>query len=287
MPPQRRRPADPVALHSSQGTTAQSSHRTHRPGGRPHEYPCGRAGGVSRHRGNLRTGLHKRFGKVQALVHVDLDVRPHEIVTLLGPNGAGKSTLLRILSTVTLPDGGVARIGGVDVAADPAAVRRQLGVSFGEDRAWYWRLTGRQNLEFFATLYGLRRRAAGDRIDELLETFSLTEAADRRFDGYSSGMKARFSLMRALIPSPRVLLLDEPTRSLDPIAAADFRRTVLELRDQERIAILLTTHDLHEAAELADRITILVKGRIVATVDGDRTAAQLQQLLIETVMEWA
>jgi ABC-2 type transport system ATP-binding protein len=93
--------------------------------------------------------------------------------------------------------------------------------------------------------------------------------------------------MRALLPRPRVLLLDEPTRSLDPLAAAEFRRTIRVLRDTEPIAILLTTHDLHEAAELADRITILVKGRIVATIDGDRTAAQLQQLLIETVMEWA
>ena len=238
-------------------------------------------------RGIRVEGVRKRFGNVQALDGIDLEVRPHEIVAILGPNGAGKSTLLRILSTVILPDHGHAYIGGIDVEKHTRGAQRLLGSSFGEERAWYWRLTGRQNLEFFATLYGLGKREARARIDGLLEDFSLAHAADRRFDGYSSGMKARFSLMRALLPSPQVLLLDEPTRALDPLAAIEFREIIVHLRETEDIAILLTTHDLHEAAVLADRIQVLVKGRIVVSAEPGATAEQLQRLLVETVAEWA
>ena len=241
---------------------------------------------VARAPGIVVRGLVKRFGSVVALCDVDLEVRAHEIVAILGPNGAGKSTLLRILSTVTLPDGGEVRIGDVDACAQPRRARQLLGVSFGEDRAWYWRLTGRQNLEFFAALYGLRPREARERIAALLEVFRLTDVADRRFDGYSSGMKARFSLMRALLPSPCVLLLDEPTRALDPLAASDFRQALRRLRASEPVAILLTTHDLHEAAELADRIVVLAGGRVVAACGEPQSAAQLQELLIETVARW-
>jgi ABC-2 type transport system ATP-binding protein len=232
-------------------------------------------------------GVRKQFGQVTALSHIDLIVNPHEIVAILGPNGAGKSTLLRILSTLTLPDAGRALVAGSDVTKDARSVQRKLGVSFGEDRAWYWRLTGRQNLEFFSSLYGLDRQVAGTRIANLLDEFSLSDVADRPFSGYSSGMKARFSLMRALLSSPQVLLLDEPTRSLDPLAAHDFRRHIQRQRDDEGMAILLTTHDMHEASVVADRILVLVKGRIVATVEHGPSAADLQQLLIETVNGWS
>ena len=236
--------------------------------------------------GILAEGVHKRFGALTALEHIDLEVRPHEVVAILGPNGAGKSTLLRILSTIMLPDRGRALIGGMNVATETRAAQRLLGSSFGEDRAWYWRLSGRQNLEFFATLYGLRPDAARERIATLLDTFSLAHAADRPIGSYSSGMKARFSLMRALLPSPRVLLLDEPTRSLDPLAADEFRNEIRRLRVAEDIAILLTTHDLHEAAIMADRIAVLVKGRIVAMAEERTTAEQLHRLLIDTVAAW-
>jgi ABC-2 type transport system ATP-binding protein len=232
-------------------------------------------------------GVQKRFGTVTALQGVDLVVNPGEIVALLGPNGAGKSTLLRILSTIILPDQGQAFIGGVDVTRNRQAAQRKFGLSLGEERAWYWRLTGRQNLEFFATLYGLDRQRAKGRINTLLEEFSLAHVADRRFNTYSSGMKARFSLMRALLPTPEVVLLDEPTRSLDPMAALEFRANVANQRDIAGTALLLTTHDMHEAAVLADRIAVLVKGRIAAQVNHGPTAEQLQEFLVSTVHEWA
>jgi ABC-2 type transport system ATP-binding protein len=231
-------------------------------------------------------GVRKRFGPVVALQHVDLVVNRQEIVALLGPNGAGKSTLLRILSTIILPDQGQALISGIDVSKDPRAAQKRLGTSFGEDRAWYWRLSGRQNLEFFAALYGLDRRSGQERINILLDDFHLATVADRPLGTYSSGMKARFSLMRALLPSPRVLLLDEPTRSLDPIAANDFREQIMKLRQTADIAILLTTHDLYEAAAMADRISVLVKGQIVTTVDHGIKAEELQLLLVDTVKAW-
>lgn len=250
------------------------------------ELSTGTNSAITSNGGILVQGVAKSFGKVVALDHIDLTVHPREIVALLGPNGAGKSTLLRILATITLPDQGRAFIGDVDVAKDPRSAQRLLGASFGEERAWYWRLTGRQNLEFFAAMYGLRRGQAASRINVLLDDFALTHVADRRFDGYSAGMKVRFSLMRALLASPRVLLLDEPTRSLDPIAANEFRIHIRRLRETDGIAVLLATHDLHEAAELGHRIGVLVKGRIEAWSEAETTAESLQRLLIETVSTW-
>src|SRR5215203_5370466 len=129
----------------------------------------------------------KRFGGVQALDGVSFRVGHGETVTLLGPNGAGKSTLLRIIATTVLPDSGRVFVDGHDAIARPAVARRSLGVALGDERSWYWRLTGRRNLEFFAALYGLTRRQAAERATELLAEVGLTEAADRRFDGYSTG----------------------------------------------------------------------------------------------------
>ena len=177
-------------------------------------------------------GLTKRFGPVTALDGVDLDVGGGEVVALLGANGAGKSTLLRILSTTVLPDEGVAWVAGNDVVAEPLAARRALGVALGDERSWYWRLSGRQNLEFFAVLYGIRRKEARRRVQELLGEVGLNHAADRRFDGYSAGMRARLSLARALVASPPVILLDELTRSLDPVAVSDFRTQVRRLASE-------------------------------------------------------
>jgi hypothetical protein len=137
--------------------------------------------------------VSKRFRSLQALAGVSFDVAPGEVVALLGPNGAGKSTLLRILGTTILPDSGTIAVAGHDVATDAAGARRSLGVMIGDERAHYWRLSGRRNLMFFAALVGLSRREAGARTRELLEEVHLTEAADRRVGEYSSGMKARLS----------------------------------------------------------------------------------------------
>jgi ABC-type lipoprotein export system ATPase subunit/ABC-type polysaccharide/polyol phosphate export permease len=158
-------------------------------------------------------GLGKRFGAVQALSGVDVAVGAGEIVAVLGQNGGGKSTLLRILGTTVIPDEGRALVGGHDVVTDALAARRALGLMVGDERALYWRLTGRGNLAFFATLHGLRGRRGREHVDELLEQVALADVADRRATGYSSGMRMRLMLARALIGNPRVLLLDEPARS--------------------------------------------------------------------------
>ena len=208
-------------------------------------------------------GLRRSFGTVTALDGVDLDVGGGEIVALLGPNGAGKSTLLRILCTTMLADGGEARVCGTDVAADPAAARRRLGVMIGDERSLYWRLSGRRNLSFFAALHGIDRAAAEAAASELLATVELTAAADKPVGEYSSGMRARLSLARALLGAPPVLLLDEPTRSLDPIAARSFRATAAALARDRGAAVLLATHDLHEAVALAGRVVVLAGGAVV------------------------
>jgi len=225
-------------------------------------------------------GIVKRFGAVTAAAGVDLEVGEGEIVALLGPNGAGKSTLLRILSTTVLPDEGTALLAGHRVDVDPAAVRRSIGVSLSEERSWYYRLSGRQNMEFFGALHGLSKPDARRRADELLEDVGLADAADRRFDGYSAGMRARLSLARTLLVDPPVLLLDEPTRALDPLAALDFRRRAMELASDGK-AILFATHDLHEAAAVANRVVLLARGRVAAVKAAGEDAAALERALQE------
>ena len=219
-----------------------------------------------------------------ALDRLDLDVERGEIVALLGPNGAGKSTLLRILGTTVLPDDGTAEVCDVDVVADPARARRQVGLMIGDERSLYWRLSGRGNLVFFAALHGMRRRHALTRAAELLELVGLVEAADRSVLGYSSGMRARLSLARALLAQPPLLLLDEPTRSLDPLAASGFRDTAASLAHERETGILLATHDLHEAVAVSDRVVILSAGRAVLDERAsDIDAERLESVFLEAV----
>jgi ABC-2 type transport system ATP-binding protein len=207
-------------------------------------------------------GLRKRFASVQALDGVSLEIQRGEVVALLGPNGAGKSTLLRILGTTILPDAGSATVAGVDAIADAQQARRLIGLMIGDERSFYWRLSGRRNLAFFASLHGMRRREAAERATELLAAVGLEDAADRRVLGYSSGMRARLSLARAMLGDPPVLLLDEPTRNLDPLAAAGFRETATRLAVDRKAAILFATHDLHEAVATSVRVVVLSGGRI-------------------------
>lgn len=226
-------------------------------------------------------GVGKHFGSVTALADIDFGVRGSEVVAILGPNGAGKSTLLRILGTAVLPDEGQAIVAGHDVASEPAAVRRAIGFMLPDERSWYWRISGRQNLEFFAVLNGLRRPAAAKRTDELLREVGLEDAADRRFDAYSSGMRVRLSLARALVSRPPVLLLDEPTRSIDPVGRKHFRELLKTVTGSRETAVLLATHDLQEAAELATRSIVLSRGRMSPILDTWRDAADLERRLLE------
>jgi ABC-2 type transport system ATP-binding protein len=196
-----------------------------------------------------------------ALDDVSLSVEVGECVALVGPNGAGKSTLLRVLATLVLPTSGTARVLGHDVARDSAAVRRNVGVMTGDDRAFFWRLSGVENLVFFGELQGLTHRRARERSSELLERVGLVDAAGRRFVGYSTGMRQRLALARALLHDPPVLLLDEPTANLD----LEHRGQVLELLRgvlaSGRTTALIASHDAGLAVSLAGRTIRLDRGR--------------------------
>lgn len=200
---------------------------------------------------------------IVAVDGVSFEVKPGEIFGFLGPNGAGKTTTIRMLATLLEPSSGQAFICGYDVARQPNEARRRLGVVLAGDRSLYWKLSGRENLEFFATLYHVPRSEIKKRVDEVLERMQLTDRADELVERYSTGMKQRLSLARALLADPPVLLLDEPTLGLDPQAALNLRELVLELKREGR-AVLLTTHYMEEADLLSDRIAIIDHGKIIA-----------------------
>jgi ABC-type multidrug transport system ATPase subunit len=200
-----------------------------------------------------------------ALRGVSFEVKQGEAVALLGTNGAGKTTLLRILATLLLPTRGTALIAGHDTARDPTAVRRQLGCHAGTDLGFYARLTGRENLRFFGHLNHLPDSSLHSRISALAERFDLGAALGRQVRTLSSGTIQRLSLVRALLHHPKVLLLDEPTRSLDAIAAADFRRFLKsEVLARQSASLLFASHTLLEIEYLADRVAILNEGNLVA-----------------------
>jgi ABC-2 type transport system ATP-binding protein len=210
-----------------------------------------------------------------AVDHVSLEVRAGELYGLLGPNGAGKTTLIRLLSTMIIPSSGRGAVFGVDLRHS-GQIRQMIGMATGDERSFYWRLSGRHNLEFFGVLCGLdanqnRRRAA-----ELLDQVGLTEKADQPFRTYSSGQKQRLGIARALLHRPRMLFLDEPTRSLDPTATFRLHEFIeTELLQREGMTILLTTHRLDEAERLSHRIGIMDKGRLCAHGTPDELRGRL------------
>ena len=201
-----------------------------------------------------------------ALDAVTLGIPAGEVHGLLGPNGAGKTTLCKILSTVLVPTAGRATVDGFDVVADAASVRPRLGIVFGGERGLYARLTARQNLRYWSAMYGRGGAAANRRADALLERVGLLARADERVETYSRGMKQRLHLARGLVGDPSVLVLDEPTTGMDPVAALDFRGLVGELRDEGR-TVLLTTHDMAEAETVCDRVSFIDRGRLLGTED--------------------
>lgn len=208
----------------------------------------------------------EKLKKVQALKGVSLEIQTGEIFGLLGPNGAGKTTLIKILATLILPDSGSGSICGYDLFRQSHHVRHMIGLVNTSERSFYWRLTGRQNLDFFATLYDLRGQHAKNRITELLHFVGLQDMADMPFMKYSSGQKQRLAIARALLATPEVLLMDEPTNSLDPIAASEIRKfTKEELVVQQGKTVLWCTHNLKEAEEMCSRLSIIHKGRVIAS----------------------
>ena len=200
-------------------------------------------------------------GSVDALVDVSLEVAPGEIVGLLGPNGAGKTTLIKIIAGLLDPNGGMVLVDGFATNGDVWEVRRRLGLVLPDERGLYWRLNGRRNLEFFGMLHGLTRKAARARADELLETMELADR-DKLVFGYSSGMRARLSIARALMVDPPLLVLDEPSRSLDPLASDEIMTLLRRQADTGR-AILMSSHRLDEVAAVCDRVVALARGRVL------------------------
>ena len=208
--------------------------------------------------------LTKTYGKdVRALDGLGFSVEAGTVFGLLGPNGAGKSTTVKILTTLSLPDGGQARVAGIDVLAEPDRVRRAIGL-VGQRSGVDLEATGRENLTLQGQVSGLRGAELRSRVGELLERFGLAEAADRVDRGYSGGMQRRLDIAMGLIHRPQVLFLDEPTTGLDPEARTAMWAEIERLARDERMTILLTTHYLEEADQLASRIAIVDRGRIVA-----------------------
>ena len=194
---------------------------------------------------------------------VYLQIERGEIFGLLGPNGAGKSTTIRMLCTLLEPTSGTAIVNGYDITKQPNLVRQSLGTVLAGERSIYWKLTARENLQYFAALYHIPTRIAKRRIDELLERMELSDRADDLVEKYSTGMKQRVAIARSLLARPPIVLLDEPTLGLDPQAARKVRELVAELK-AEGHTILLTTHYMEEADQLSDRIGIIDQGKIIA-----------------------
>ena len=224
-------------------------------------------------------GLRKRYRDTVALDGLDLDVPAGSVLGVLGPNGAGKTTAVRILTTLTAPDGGSARVAGYDVVAEPDSVRRSIGAT-AQDATLDEVLTGRQNLMMVGRLGGLSRAEARNRAVELLARFDLTDAADRVLRGYSGGMRRRLDLAAGLLTRPAVLFLDEPTTGLDPVSRAQMWQVIRELVS-DGTTLLLTTQYLDEADELADRIMVVDHGRSIA----EGTAAELKAQVGGTRLE--
>jgi ABC-2 type transport system ATP-binding protein len=211
-----------------------------------------------------RIGVIRRSVKeVMAVEDVSFDIKSGELFGLLGPNGAGKTTTVKMLATLLIPTKGSATILGYDVVKDAQEVRKHIGFIFGGERGLYWRLSGIDNLRYFASLYGVEPEVSKKRIPYLLEMVGLKGRGDERVEGYSRGMKQRLHVARTLLHDPEILFLDEPTIGLDPVGARDFRQVIRNLQSENK-TILLTTHYMFEADSLCQRVAVIDKGTIVA-----------------------
>lgn len=198
-----------------------------------------------------------------AVDNVNFDVKKGEIFGFLGPNGAGKTTTIKMISTLLRPTSGTVRVNNIDVNKKPLEALKNLGTVLAGERSTYWKLTGRENLKYFAAMNGITGKTADNKVEALLKRFSLDKRADETVEKYSTGMKQRVALAKALVAEPSIVILDEPTSGLDPQSARNLRELILEIKEEGR-TILLTTHYMEEADQLSDRIAIIDHGKIIA-----------------------
>ncbi len=228
-------------------------------------------------------GVIKRTAReVVAVNDISFSIQDGELFGLLGPNGAGKTTTVKMLTTLLIPTAGTATIRGFDVVKRAEEVRKRIGFIFGGERGLYWRLSGIDNLRYFASLYGVDPDVSKKRIPYLLDLVGLKDRGDEKVGGYSRGMKQRLHVARTLLHDPEVLFLDEPTIGLDPVGAREFRQVILDLQSQKK-TILLTTHYMFEADALCDRIAVINHGRIVALDTPGGLKSRVQDLNVVEV----
>ena len=216
---------------------------------------------------------------VEALTGIDLEVRQGEIFGLLGPNGAGKTTLIKILTTLLLPSGGEARVNGHDILRQPNQIRQSVGCMMMGDRGLYWKLTGRENLEYFGALYHLSPTLRKQRASEINQLLDMEEISDRTVETYSSGQKMKLAFGKALVNDAPLLVLDEPTNTLDVPSASELRAIVRRLNEEGK-TIVYTTHIMTEAETLCDRVAIIDRGQLLALGTVPELKTSLQQDLV-------
>lgn len=237
-----------------------------------------------------KNGLFHKKKSREIFVAVDdisFNVNHGEIFGFLGPNGAGKTTTIKMISTLLLPTRGTVKVDGIDVVKNPREALKIMGTVLTGERSIYWKLTGRENLEYFAAMYGITGKRAKEKIDYLLERFNLSNRANETVEKYSTGMKQRIALAKALLADPKILILDEPTSGLDPQSALNLRELILEIKEEGK-TVLLTTHYMEEADFLSDRVAIIDHGKIIALDTPDNLKKNLNKanILILELNRW-
>jgi ABC-2 type transport system ATP-binding protein len=207
--------------------------------------------------------FHKQRKEILAVDQISFSVKKGELFGILGPNGAGKTTMIKMLTTLLIPTSGSASVLGFDVGRQPYEVRKRISLIIGGEKGLYFRISARQNLRYFADLYGVPRLVREQRIEDVLRMVDLLDRCDDRVEDYSRGMKQRLHIAKGLINDPEVIFMDEPTIGLDPQASRDTRKLIKDLIADEK-TILMTTHYMFEADELCDRLAVINKGKIVA-----------------------
>ncbi len=223
--------------------------------------------------------IRRKIKEVVAVEDISFEVNSGELFGLLGPNGAGKTTTVKMLTTLLIPTSGTARIFDKDIVKDADEIRARIGFIFGGERGLYWRLSGVDNLRYFATLYHVEPEITKKRIPYLLELVGLSDRGKEKVEGYSRGMKQRLHIARTLIHDPEVLFLDEPTIGLDPVGARETRQVIRNLQAEKK-TILLTTHYMFEADSLCERIAVINHGKIIALDTPEALKGHVQDLSV-------